>query len=532
MMLDLDDREESRLMKQTKRAALRSSLRSGPWIWLVFLSVFSCAATPPAKVYQTPGALRAELDGDVRTLSAVRPHLEALDDDFVALRKQGEWVKRGYFSVAENDRMEHLLFRFVTSHFALWDISAAYQNMQTPFDDPALDTKAHVVSRQASLLLASHSAFLVAEFADDPVATAEMNEAFYRSEIPRDTYYELARGMTTNRLSRLKRAGALVAKELADPTSQLARLAASDASYRKLIELNKTLQIAAETRVRSALDTKGSSDPEAVRKTDESFGNELYAARSMLFKDVSRLKNPTAELIRFSDEQKAQVHQQLRPGDLILTYTAGYMSDVFIPGAFKHGITYVGSREQREQVGLKPKALPALAPDARDQLAAHVAQASLDNGKQADMIEAVAEGVIFNNLAHIMDTHVNRLLVLRPQLTAAERTDFLVEVFSYLGEEYDFRFDFADSTRQVCTEVIYRGIQGKGGIAFGLTVRAGHETVSADDIVLYYLNEHPEAFQFVLYAEEDPNGTDHEALILTGKTGVERLQALMTSVGE
>ena len=144
---------------------------------------------PPAKVYETPGALRTELDGDVRTLNAVRPHLAALDDDFVALQKQGDWVRRGYFSVAENDRMEQLLFRFLASHAALWDISAAYQNMQTSFDDPMLDTKAHVVSRQAGLLLASHSAFLVAAFAGDPIAIAKMNEAFYRSEIPRDSYY-------------------------------------------------------------------------------------------------------------------------------------------------------------------------------------------------------------------------------------------------------------------------------------------------------------------------------------------------------
>jgi hypothetical protein len=428
--------------------------------------------------------------------------------------------------------MEHLLFRFVTSHSALWGIAAAYQNMETSFNDPVLDTKAHVVSSQASLLLASHSAFLVAEFSEDPVAIAELNEAFYRSEIPRDTYYELARGISSKRLSRLKRAGALADKALADPDSELAQLAASDAPYGELIELNKALQIAAEARMRAALDTKGTSDPKPILETDESIGNDLYAVRSMLFKDVSRLKSPTAKLVRFSDSQKTQVYEQLRPGDLILTYTAGYISDVFIPGAFKHGITYVGSLKLREQAGLRPEALPAAAPNARNRLAAHVVKESLEDGRRADMIEAVAEGVIFNNLAHIMDTHVNRLLVLRPQLTAAERTDFLIEVFSYLGEAYDFRFDFADSTSQVCTEVIYRAIDGKGGIAFDLTVRAGHETLSADDIVLYYLNKHPQAFQFLLYAEEDPDGKDHQALILTGEAGIQRLRELMRSVGE
>ena len=526
------DAKGSRLMKRSKRAPLGSLLQTGSWSWLVCLFIFGCATPPPEKVYETPTALRTELDGDIRTLNAVRSNLEAIDNEFVELREQGGWVKRGYFSAVENERMEHLLFRFVTSHSALWDITAAYQNMETSFDDSVLDTKAHVVSSQASLLLASHSAFLVAEFADDPVAIAELNEAFYRSEISRDTYYELARGISSKRLSRLKRAGALATKELADPDSELTRLVASDARYGELIELNKALQIAAEARMRAALDTKGSSDPEPIRETDESVGNDLYAARSMLFKDVSRLKNPKAKLVRFSDAQKAQVYEQLRPGDLILTYTAGYMSDVFIPGAFKHGITYVGSPKLREQAGLRPEALSAVAPDARNRLAAHVVQENLEDGRRADMIEAVAEGVIFNNLAHIMDTHINRLLVLRPRLTEAERTDFLIEVFSYLGEDYDFRFDFADSTSQVCTEVIYRAIDGKGGIAFDLTVRAGHETLSADDIVLYYLNKHPQAFQFLLYAEEDPDGTDHAALILTGEAGVQRLQELMKSVGE
>ena len=38
-------------------------------------------------------------------------------------------------------------------------------------------------------------------------------------------------------------------------------------------------------------------------------------------------------------------------------------------------------------------------------------QATLQDGQEVDVIEAVAEGVIFNNLAHIMDTHVNRLVV-------------------------------------------------------------------------------------------------------------------------
>jgi hypothetical protein len=519
-------------MKHQERSTRGAVSRWRVGILLVAVYLCSCATAPPARVYPTPAALQRELDGDTRTLASLRPQLAQLDLDFTALRETGDWQKRGYFSVDETNQVAALLFRCRGAHSALWDITAAYQNMKNPFVDSVLDAKAAVLARGASLLLASHCAFLVAEFAKDPVAVAKMNEAFYRLEIPRDTYYEVSESIDSERLSRLRRSGALAASERADPDSALSRLAASDASYAGLVERNATLQDTAEARMRAALEAKGASAPELIHEADESVERGLYVARSVLFKDVSRLKSPTAHLVRFSNAQKAEVYGLLRPGDLILTYTAGYTSDVFIPGAFKHGITFIGSPKQREQAGLTPDALPDVAPDARNQLAAHVARASLEDGKPADMIEAVAEGVIFNNLAHIMDTHINRLLVLRPQLTESERTDFLVEVFSSLGEEYDFRFDFADSTRQVCTEVIYRAIQGKGGIEFHLTVRAGHETLSADDISLYYLAKRPEGFEFVLYAEEDPESKDHAALILTGDTGIARLKELMKSVGE
>ena len=129
-----------------------------------------------------------------------------------------------------------------------------------------------------------------------------------------------------------------------------------------------------------------------------------------------------------------------------------------------------------------------------------------------------------------MDTHINRMLVLRPRLSDEERAAFLVEVYSYLGDEYDFRFDFADASRQVCTEVIYRALNGKGSIDFELTVRAGHETLSADDIVNYHLAPNSQAFDFVLFVKADPQGKKNEALIFLGPDGEHRLESLMTDI--
>ena len=118
-----------------------------------------------------------------------------------------------------------------------------------------------------------------------------------------------------------------------------------------------------------------------------------------------------------------------------------------------------------------------------------------------------------------MDTHINRLLVLRPNLGDKNRAKQVSRTLSYLGQEYDFRFDFADASRQVCTEVIYRAISGLDGIEFPLTRRSSHVTLSADDLVNYWLHKNPDAFEFVLYASETPNSPTHRAEILTGTAG-------------
>ena len=382
----------------------------------------------------------------------------------------------------------------------------------------------------ATLLIASHTAFVVSRFADEPIAITHLNEAYFRSEIPFGSYNRMILNATApDLLESVAETKKSYAKEISDSQSALAILANKDAEYASLIAQIPDWQNAAETRLQQVARSYPShAQAEKLASKDKKEQHKtLYKMQSVLFKDVSRLKNPSVHVVAFSDVQKQEIFSLLEPGDLVLTYTAGYMSDVFIPGNFKHGITYTGTPDNRESMGLS---VNALSPDERfntQKLAENLKTSSLSNGKQADMIEAVAEGVIFNNLEHIMDTHVNRMLVLRPRLSDAERTAFLVEVYSYLGDGYDFRFDFADASQQVCTEVIYRALNGKGTIDFELTERAGHETLSADDIANYHLNS--EAFDFVLLVETDPDSKNNEALLFVGAEGGNHLEGLMTA---
>jgi hypothetical protein len=57
------------------------------------------------------------------------------------------------------------------------------------------------------------------------------------------------------------------------------------------------------------------------------------------------------------------------------------------------------------------------------------------------------------------------------------------------GKKYNFDFNFFNSDRVVCTEVIYRAYDGLEDLEFPLIERAGRKTLSAEDLLDYALDK-------------------------------------------
>ena len=407
-----------------------------------------------------------------------------------------------------------------------------------------------IISLAAGFASLYYEGRLVIAFQNDKVAVDKLNETFYRSDIERDTFRQIRLDCTdttrNGRLEHLENAYKCYCdSDIGDDTirdddddDDQANQEVVDllpVLYGKIQKITQELVGTSPFHL-SALENKLKQTKIAkkahIAKTKTR--DTMEDIRAHTFKGVSRLKSPTSYLIRFSEEQKSDVFSRIKSGDLVFTYTAGYMSSVFIPGQFKHGITYVGSPKDRADVGLNGENVSrhkdSLPEGETTKLLEQfqVSTSSLDGELNGDVIEAVAEGVIFNNLEHLMDTHVNRLLVLRPSISSEERTSALIDIFRYLGAKYDFGFDFADSSAVVCTEIIYHAFNGKGEINFELVDHTGHLSLSADDIVDYYLS-HRTSFDFVLLALEDLESTEHDACIFTGNEGISALETLMES---
>ncbi|KAL7525961.1 hypothetical protein ACHAWF_001583, partial [Thalassiosira exigua] len=503
-------------------------------------------------------------------------HISNVISSFESLDSDAPWSKLGYFDATQHDAIEHLFFRFLVSRRVLVslalqentpssrtnggdesskgdDLQRALARAESSFADESMTDTTHAL--QTMIILASAIALLVYDgkfikcFCNDNIAIAKLNEKFYRSDIDFSTYNQLRLECTdttiiNGRMTNLTNAY----KALYCDESNVHNVVIKDSQAEVLSTLIDSLAKEADGLVQEYLEQpirflrmdriKHRPIADAARNAKSGTKNALRETRALTFKAVSRLKSPRAYLIKFSSEQKRDVLERLRPGDLIFTYTAGYVSDIFIPGAFKHGITYVGGPMDRTEAGLTADNIARI----YDDLPAGEAQTLLqqfrisalpsrregEEALEADVIEAVAEGVIFNNLCRLMDTHVNRFLVLRPRITDEERTDALISTFRFLGDKYDFGFNFGDASAVVCTEVQYHSFNGKGGLSFELTKRAGNPTLSADDIVNYHLTK-PGNFDFVLLALEDKDSSCHDAEIYVGEDGKGMLADLMKS---
>jgi hypothetical protein len=481
-----------------------------------------------------------QVESDYSVLQALSSELDALANEEPVLRRALAFKKRAYLSAQDNEQIALILFRFLNARAALWDMVGFYrQNMGS---DPEIHTKGAILGMSAGLTLTSHSSRFAALFYDEKKIIRLLNSAYPSYDISAGTYDVVSDSMTSiDNLELIDLAWYLFCKDLADPNSELAIVRDSDPRFRDLITRMDRLHANTHIQTRYIIHARASYLPDLSNRLhhsriaklgdaiDEDIDSGIIKGRGFIFKNVSRIKNPTEHVLQFSDEQIRQIKTLLQPGDVLLTYTSGYMSNVFLPGNFKHGITYIGSVEDRRKVGLTDSLLMKRAVSAQQgrELIEHVNATTMADGYEIDIVEAVAEGVMMHSIEQLLQTHINRLAVLRPRISEEERLSQLVLLLQYVGAPYDFKFDFENDAYQCCTELVYRTINRKGEIQLPLEKMKGLWILDADGLIKYYLAQNPEAFEFILLAEKAADSKDNRANLLTGSEGLQALYDLM-----
>jgi len=511
-------------------------------ILLGLLILTACGAKKESPVVVADGS-GIRLEEDLQRLESFRAAIQSMAEDMEMMRKTFTLKEKGHYTSVEHDQIEHLLFRYLMCRESLCEMVDFYQDYDKHFEAKSDQMRGFVIGYCAGLQLYEASARLVDTFHDEKQVKAKLNEPFHRTGIPAGTYDMLFDRVTLpENILKINAAWELFVEELNTKDSALNRLRADDPEYNKLIARIGKLHASMEKLRDKILEDSSLLLPNVrnalrhqavVKKAQEGmaeFGSRLYAIRGFTFTNVSRVKNPVKKPLVFSKEQVEEMRQLLAPGDVILTFSEGYMSNIFLPGVFKHGITYVGSPEDRSKAGLTGKRFPIRG--GSRQFKKNLKKARISGEHPADLVEAVAEGVIFNSLEKLAEYHFNRVAALRPRITPEQRVKQLTEVFQYMGCGYDFKFDFNDAAYQCCTEVIYRSLNGQEPFRFDLVKRMGIPTLSADDICQTMLLEEESPFELVFLAVKDEKQKGNHAVVLRGEEALAMLKSLFQETGE
>ena len=487
----------------------RSSLQ------LTFFSVFILFSFPLSSASNT-------FEDDIKKLSIFQAAFDQMYLEMGEIKTSATRHETGHFSNVESDKIENLLFRYLVLRRSVWDIINKYRDYNTYSDYPHENMKALLVGYASALTLYKYSGILITKNMGDVQVIDKLNEAYFRSGIPRGSFREVYHSLTNlENLDKLDIARELITTEMDEPGTPL-NLLIMDPTYGPLISNLESLhythvKLREEILNHFVLITPGltnrlrhSTIKKKVEKLIGKAGGRFEALKAIVFTHVGHIKAPGIEPLIFSEDDKNQLLTLLQPGDIILTYSEGFMSNIFLPGIFKHGIVYTGRRENWEKSGW-------------DNIHITDHQKSLIQSNH-NIIEAIAEGVVSGPLEEILDTKINRLAVFRPSLSNQEIMGVMQTIHSYLGNQYDFSFDFNDAESQVCTEVIYRGYNEIGNIQFGLSKRAGTLNLSAEDVCRYAINSGNMELVTLIVEDEYRKG---KTRFVSPENGVEIILALM-----
>lgn len=168
-------------------------------------------------------------------------------------------------------------------------------------------------------------------------------------------------------------------------------------------------------------------------------GSAIAEMKQPFKKDHTPHKRVTPEII-------AKIKPKLKPGDIIITRHDDALSNLFLPGFWPHAALFSGGEND-------------------DQL----------------VIESKKDGVKFRPLEETL--YVDNFLILRSKLSPDAIQAVIHKATTHVGKRYDFLFDFTQSDRLACTELIYRSYHATAHIQFELLERAGRKCLSAEDLI-------------------------------------------------
>lgn len=407
--------------------------------------------------------LESVFSESVRTLLAVVP-LMPVEADLLRLGVDVEGAaRRGYLDAVEDERVLGTFSLYLRVRAALAEVIGDLEPVLWDFDTVPRRERmvAFLVAYTAACILMRSAEMLTRVAAENRVLHEKLDQGDPLLGIPRKQFTEVYRGRT-DPLNYLRFE---VGRRFAMSNLREIEGLSSDGRLGEVVEIFRQ-EHAAAAEFSKSLSFLGGLRYRAhslARRRRSSVKQVTFTLFELIGRSAANLRNPFHRKA-VTDRERAAAEQLLVPGDVLVTRHADAATNLFLPGFWPHAALYIGSEEARRGLGVELS--PERAKRARDPFR---------------VLEALRDGVRFRALESTLA--VDCFAVIRPSIGQAGIAEALMRASAHEGKGYDFEFDFGRSDRLVCTEVIYRGFHGIGGLDFSLTERAGRPTLTAEDLL-------------------------------------------------
>ena len=403
----------------------------------------------------------------VRTLLSIGPAMPSPESLSQEMEDARLATKRGYFTPDEDERVRIAFARFLKARAALEDTIAEIEELCSRRDGEfsALSEReqfqAFAASFYAACLLNRTADFVVGKYGRSKVVHRKLDEPEPRFGIPKKRFTELFESLTEP--GHIWRFQQLI-RFARDHEEKILALG-DDPMMRPLIdrlasERPQLIEFSRRTYYRKRLRYWCYA---YVRGQKSSYRQAMAWLHELTGRAISNMRKPSREK-RVTPDVKAQVAPLLKPGDIVVTRHDGALSNFILPGFWPHSALYIGSEEERAQLGV---------------------QMDVDRGLRSSdpvrVLEALKDGVRFRVLDSTLN--VDAFTVIRPKLTAQQIAEGISRAITHEGKDYDFVFDCRRADRLVCTELIYRAYHSVGGLEFPLTPGTGRFFITPEELL-------------------------------------------------
>ena len=392
---------------------------------------------------------------------------DQLQDDAPPRSQLEDVVARGEFRPAEDEAIGFWFARFLTVRDNLWDVindlrTILYNPAEPLSDDDEL--RHFLVGYAAVCILIRLDRVMLFDVGYQSLIQRKLNEAFPEFRIPRKQYTTIFSAFVDQSNVFALREAMHFAKK----------------NRRKLLKLSSDPEVGFIAQ--QICEFEASLNPSKLSHLKRAWSylthkwrrRGVVSAEKLLAAVLEGFGRTASELCDMEHKQvsPSTVHsiaEFLLPGDVIVTRHAKALTNLFFPGFWPHAALYVGTPEQRQAANIK------VGPEKESLWVNDIC-----------VLEAKKDGVLLRPLRETLT--VDTFVILRPKLTPESIRIAIERALLHEGKQYNFDFNFFNSDRIVCTELIYRAYDGLEGLAFPLHERAGRKTMSAEDLLDFTLD--------------------------------------------